>query len=137
MDSFGSGRTSSIRTTQLEPGQVLAARKLLISHRRFVCLGQQRNKPTRLLDVVHRAEKIVERVVRIVARALDDGVRKEPADVSVHVGHGGTARRVMTGGREPSPALVPLAGLEPAQCCHYLILSQIRSTITYWYYYII
>jgi hypothetical protein len=25
--------------------------------------------------------------------------------------------------------LVPLAGLEPAQCCHYLILSQARLPI--------
>ncbi|MFI4999132.1 MAG: hypothetical protein ACHQK9_04565 [Reyranellales bacterium] len=63
---------------------MLAARKLLLSHRHrgFLRLGQQRNKPTRLLDVVHHAEKIAERVVRIVARALDDGVRKEQTDVS-------------------------------------------------------
>jgi hypothetical protein len=32
-----------------------------------------------LLDVVYRAEKIVQHVVGIVARALGDGVRKEPA----------------------------------------------------------
>ena len=25
--------------------------------------------------------------------------------------------------------VVPLAGLEPAQCCHYLILSQARMTV--------
>jgi hypothetical protein len=79
----------------LEFGQVLATRKPVLGHRhrRFFRLGQLRNKPTRLLDVVHRAEEVVERITRIVARALDDGVRKEQAGVSIHAGHGSTARR--------------------------------------------
>ena len=48
---------------------------------------------------------------------------------SARRGDVGEARRQPDRGKSAKTKLVPLAGLEPARCCHHLILSQARLPI--------